>query len=237
MSRDKEDIISLMDEFENSPERALFLQLEALGSSYVVFTGNYRELVVLLGVVENQRVAIHLSDVKRRNEFLRVFEELTRLLHNFTASAKTLIDHTRTHIHRLYDGQPFVNEYESKIAEKFTSSPIQRFVQDLRNYTQHYTLPAVGRSMSWSRGQEYYNIMYYLDVKELRKWGNWSPESQQYIDAFREKLSLKQLADDYFSLVNEFYRWLDRREREINSEKLDRYRQIQKRIASMLEKE
>jgi len=224
-----------MEQFENSPERALFIQLEALRGSYRMFTGNYRELIDLLDIVENPVVAIPLKDAKRRAESLKVLEAITRLLHNFLASAKSLIDHTRTHMQSLYKGQCFLSEYETRVADQFASSPVQRFVQDLRNYALHYALPVTGSLFSWE-STEGLNIAYYINAVELRKWDRWSPEGLQYLNAFQEILPIKQLASDYFSLVDAFYKWLDKRQQEINSEKLECYRQMQKRIASLTKK-
>lgn len=49
-------------------------------------------------------------------------------------------------------------------------------------------------------------------------------------------MTFKKLASDYFSLLDEFYTWLDKREREVNSEKLERLRQMQEHIASLTKK-
>lgn len=228
-------ILSLMHQLDNSPEFALFIQMEALRSSRRIFGGNYRELTDLLGILENPMVAIPLRDAKRRAISRSALEIVTRLLHNFIASAKTLIDHTRTHMHSLYEGHPFLEEYEARVEARFASSPVQRFVQDLRNYTQHYKLPLTGSSFSWDSAQGL-NITYFADTEELAKWDKWSPEGRQYLDAFQKILPLRQLASDYLSLVDEFYKWIDKREREVNSEKLERLRQMQKRIASLTKK-
>lgn len=200
MNRDKKDIIS----FRGSYKR-----------SYRMFKRNYRHLIALLDKVEAPEVAIRLHDVKHNAEFFWALEEIAHLLHNLLASAKSLIDHTRAHMHRLYEGNPFLDEYKARVEDHLASSPVQRFVQDLRNYTQHCTLPEIGSAFSWG-ATEGLSIAYYIDAEKLRKWDNWSPESWQYLDAFRKILPVRQLAGDYFSLVDEFYKWLDKREREGN---------------------
>jgi len=200
MNRDKKDIIS----FRGSYRR-----------SYRMFKGNYRQLIALLDNLETIEVAIRLHDVKHNAEFFGALEEIARVLHNFLASAESLVGHTRTYMRNLYKGQPFFTEYEARVAEQFASSPLRRFVQDLRVYTQHITLPLTGSAFHLDR-TEGLSIAYYIDAEELRKWDNWSDESRQYLDAFQKILPVRQLADDYFSLVEEFYKWLDKSEREVH---------------------
>jgi hypothetical protein len=233
MSRE-EDILYFMEELKNSPERALFLKLEALRASYRVFAGNYSELLRLLNIVENPEVAIRLKDVKRRAESHKVREEVTRLLHNFLASAKSLIDHMNTHMTELYTEHPLLIEYETKRAGFLTSTSVHQFVQRLRNYTQHYKLPLTGSLLSYEAPKDL-TITYYLNTGELRKWKEWSPKGRKYMESFQDTLPVRKLAEDYFSLVKEFFRWLDKRQLEVNSEKLERLREIERRFARLTE--
>jgi hypothetical protein len=233
MSRE-EDILYLMDELKNSPERALFLKLEALRASFRVFAGNYRELLKLLNVVENPEVAIRLKGVERRAESHKVLEEITRLLHNFLASARSLLDHTNTHMTKLYIGHPLLSEYETRRADFLTSTPVHQFVQRLRNYAQHYKLPLTGSLLSYEAPKDL-TITYYLNTGELRKWKGWSSTGRKYLESFQDILPVRKLAEDYVSLVKEFFGWLDKSQLEVNSEKLERLREIEKRFARLTE--
>jgi len=60
--------------------------------------------------------------------------EIVCLLHNYLASAKTLIDHTRILVEELYKNTDFWAEYEARKKETFIDSPLAQFVQNLRNY-------------------------------------------------------------------------------------------------------
>jgi hypothetical protein len=231
---DGNDVIQLINQLANSSERQLAIQLEALRISHRLFASNYTELIAFLDLIESEKVAIPLHDVKRRREFIQVLDEVTRLLHNFLASAKTLIDHTRSHIRRLYQAHPFSDEYNSKLKEQLASSPVRSFVQDLRNYTQHYTLPLAGSHTSWNR-ESGLTITYFVDAKELRKWDNWAYKSRQYLNTFDEIMPVRQIASDYFSLVNKFYEWLHSRQLEVNSEQLSRLREMEERLAKFQE--
>jgi len=55
------------------------------------------------------------------------------------------------------------------------------------------------------------------------------------LESFQDILPVRKLAEDYVSLVKEFFGWLDKRQLEVNSEKLERLREIEKRLARLTE--
>lgn len=228
-----EELLRLPEEPEPSPALELMRRKEAQRTSYGVFVGNYRELTELLEVVEEPYVAIHLRKEKRNAELDKIYEELTRLLYNFLASAKSLIDHTRDYMDTFYEGSLLLDEYNEKVADHFASSPLQGFVQDLRNYTQHYKLPLISATFTIKRGHEL-RVTYAISASELRKWDNWTPRSRQYLELYHDKLPLGQLATDYYTIVKEFYEWLRKREPEFNRENPEFLRQRREHIAKLM---
>jgi len=59
--------------------------------------------------------------------------ENMRLLHNFLASAKMLIDHARELEKKIYSEHLFLNEYQSKRDEIFGKSGPAGIINGLRN--------------------------------------------------------------------------------------------------------
>jgi len=230
-----EELLRLPEEPEPSPALEFMRRREALLISYSVFVGNYRELTERLKLVENPHVAINLWTVKLDVEFEKVRDEVTRLLHNFLASALSLLDHIKVHMEKLYEGSDLFAEYTSRRREHVFSTPVYRFVYDLRQYAIHNKLPLVGRIFSFHKTRGI-RISYFLDVGELKrsKKKRWSAEARQYMDTYGGQLPLRQLAMEYFPVMNEFYKWLRKREPEFNRENPNFLRQRWERIAKQM---
>ena len=151
-----------------------------------------------------------------RGKFCSLLDEVARLLHNFLASAMTLVDHTRAHINTRHAGTAFEKEYQQHIRESFTANPVSRFVQCLRNYNLHYSLPVVSGRLSMEfdpPGQtKSMKSQFMLNVLKLQEWDNWDPPSKTYITRVGEELPVDRLADDYMKLVLPFHDWFRERD-------------------------
>ena len=69
-----------------------------------IFEGNFKELSKVLLHFENLKNALELMDQENSEATEEYHNEISRLMHNFFASAKTLIDHTRIFINKFYNG-------------------------------------------------------------------------------------------------------------------------------------
>jgi hypothetical protein len=78
------------DIMEQSPEIEVYRNLLALQASFRVFDGNYHELIQYLEYPHEQ---------SKNQEAL--IDETSRLLHNFLASAGSLVDHARVIVKTL----------------------------------------------------------------------------------------------------------------------------------------
>ena len=65
----------------------------------------------------------------KEKEMHLVLGEVTRKLHNFIASAKTYIDHTRAVIRDWYAGTDFLKEYNKEIEHRFVGNPLTGFIE------------------------------------------------------------------------------------------------------------
>jgi hypothetical protein len=92
----------------------LHLKIRALRNSYYVFEANYRNLTVALDRVGKIENLTTLWAVDNRDKLDRLLAEITRLLHNFLAGAKTLVDHTRVFENDMYKGKGFEKVYQAK---------------------------------------------------------------------------------------------------------------------------
>ena len=55
---------------------------------------------------------------------------------------KLLVAATRVFVNEHYEDTDLLREYNDRVKRDFSEAPLHRFLQDLRNYTLHYRLPA-----------------------------------------------------------------------------------------------
>jgi hypothetical protein len=138
-----------------------------------VFEGNYVWLVRALDHFGREEVLMRLWSEDNRAKLASFIDEVTRLLHNFLAGAKSLVDHTRVFTDDMYEGHAFKKVYQDKVDRDLKHSPIVCFVQNLRNYVLHKQLPIASATLSLRGGggtfEEFDNTIK-LDVNELREW-------------------------------------------------------------------
>ena len=137
----------------------IYLRLHTFGLNYYVFTKNYEEVRSILIKAQSTEAFYELWTGEKQQELLLVTRELIRRFHNFLASAKTLVDHSRSLIDDHYQDTSFYNEYQH---EKFccyffdrlrlpvTGTKKQQttgqFIQPLEIARRHCVWPVRGRS-------------------------------------------------------------------------------------------
>lgn len=208
------------DIIEQSPEMEVYRNLLALQASFRVFDGNYHELIQYLEYPheqsENQEVLI---------------DETSRLLHNFLASAGSLVDHTRVIVNELYsDTHQFRKEYELKKSEELVKNDVQNFIKNLRNYTLHETLPIVELQNSFS---ENLLLNVQIDVKIIKESEHWKSreDSENYFNKLGDNIKLIDLVKKYYELIKNFYTWLTgRQHNDIHKAHLEKLQEMKKGI-------
>ncbi|SES79893.1 hypothetical protein SAMN05421676_101481 [Salinibacillus kushneri] len=203
--------------------------------SYRIFQVNQIELSKLLDeYASNSDLALSLSSNREKLDDL--FREITRLLHNFLAAAKTLVDHTRVFYNEEYKGTEFEKDYNSKIKGNFIDIPISKFVQDLRNYILHKTLPIAGATLSFNMGAGISHSIT-LDAKSLKEWDKWTSKSKEYLESIPEdRIILKDVVDGYANQVTEFYSWFGDKQKEIHSKDIEELHKLQAKQKELYKK-
>jgi hypothetical protein len=210
-----------------SPGWLIYNQLREQQFTFGLHAANYTQLKAssadLVGDSdERAKQIIELWDARHRERITAVLNETCRLLHNFLASAKMLVDHTRIHARGLYGDHAFMSEYDERVAE-LAKQPLCRFVQQLRDYNLHYRFPIVQCTMHVENpnagGIPTNRII--VDLPAVRHWDNWSPEALTYIDSADENPSVADVAEGYMEHILRFYLWMWNREREIWAKELN----------------
>ena len=183
--------------------------LYSLEDSYYIFVKNFREVIQIPQVLDKE---VQLLSVDRHHEAWALHLEFLRRLHNYLAAVKTLVDHTRT-FRKRWSHKDFDEAFESRL-EKILSRPVLKFVQDLRNPTQHSRLPPIARVTTFEpiqSGSKNVRPVTRLMVKieDLNELYDWSPLALSYIRANidRDSIDVTLAIRQYHEMLEEFYTW------------------------------
>ena len=161
-----------------------------------------------------------------RDNVESLLDQSSRFLHNFLASAFSLIEHARKIVNRLYSGEAFKDEYQKKLEQDVINQPIHSFVKELRNYTQHYTLPILALQITFLNGFEDLDFRVKMDVEILKQWDNWKG-AKSYLDGLGDSCCIETVANEYFVLIQNFYVWLTQRQLSVHKADFERLQQMQ----------
>jgi hypothetical protein len=88
-------VMDMRDELRGTEAFRIRHDISRLIRSWRLFAGNREELVALLVEATELPQALQLWSQDNREEFEEFLEEVRRLLHNYVASAMTLVSHSR----------------------------------------------------------------------------------------------------------------------------------------------
>lgn len=224
MSRGKL-ILQLMQELQNMPEYQLFVQLQGFSLSIYTFDRNFVELQNFISFLANDPRADSLFWLRNRDKLMRAMNDVIRLLHNFVASALSLIDHTRRLYNKLYAEFGTFPDYQQRVNHDFAQDPLSQFVKCLRQYCQHYKAPNLDVTVSWKQGDERETRTFNLLVEDLRTFDEWSSLAKRYLEGIDTKIEIVEVATEYRNKVIAFYEWFQSRQEEIHSDEFKRFRE------------
>lgn len=217
---DKPEMFRISEELEAMPELARIQQIDIQKLSYFVFEDNTAELRRVLDFHGDLKQNLPLFDTDNRDSLDALQREIGRLLHNFVASANTLIDTTRR-LYEKYENGAFP-DYQTKIDSEFVTDPLSRFVKGLRNYAVHYEAPPLISKISFSIGENG-NLKSQIVLPSKKLLGfKWDAEAKRYITDCGEEIVLDSVVNDYYHKVSNFYNWFYRRLNEIHEPDLSR---------------
>lgn len=194
----KKSYSDLIVEMESLKGFRIINDIELLKGTNYTLHNNYVELK---NMMEKYEQDIEIQFLKNRPQLYFFLLEFTRLLHNYSASVKTLVDHTRNFKNKIEDNN-FQNTYEEKLT-KLNNNDVVGFMQKLRNYVQHYKLPIIKTNLSINGN--IFEAKIILDKNELLKWKKWGSNSKKYIGEFDEGIEIIPLCEEYYNLIHEFY--------------------------------
>jgi hypothetical protein len=194
------DFLNLHNKILNSKGYSVDHELLNLSTTQKIFNTNYLELVELKQYLSENPDLWHMQKRDKLDQFQL---ELARRLHNFLASVKSLVDQTRSLKKRLKLDENFEIIYEKKRQEYFGLEEFS-FVQQLREYVQHYSLLPTGLQMNLNANKENASVLT-LSKEKLMKFSNWNAHSKVYLKESPENIDLMTLITNYQDTTNNFY--------------------------------
>ncbi len=192
--------------------------IEELQATFFIFSENQKQLLTAISAFEHPPNFTTIWRVENRPALRRLHEEIARLLHNYLASAATLIDHTRIFADDLYQGKPFYEEYKKKIDDTFKSSELAGFIKGPRNWILHKGLaPTITRLSGKETTTSSLRSAIVLSHEKLKTWDRWDSRAKVYITNLNSDPPLHTIVSSYGNLVESFYDWLENRIQETHA--------------------
>jgi hypothetical protein len=201
--------LELVREDQRSQATEFVYAFESLQTSHHILNANYQELKAVSDTLDTDRRFLGRAN-RPAQDALHV--EFVRRLHNYLASVKTLVDHTRAFRSRHVRDEGFDSQCEAQLS-RLRDNPVVKFLQEFRNPVLHSGLPRVAVTTTFpeSRG---IRRQLTVSVSELLAMHDWSEEARRYIDQAQEGyhkdqkyVDLAVAAQNYQDTVTAFYSW------------------------------
>ena len=212
---------------------AISERIRPVGIAFYVFDQNYNEIRDALLSYEKHEFALEISRVGNQKKLEAFLREVIRRLHNYLASAMSLVDHTFVLVRDLYEGNLFQKEYHRERHRIFDLSPQYQFVQQLRNYALHESIVDAMATTHWDKDSGL-DTSIRLQVRRLKAWTGWKGPAKKFVRDAPDDLRLLDLVESYTSAVRQFYEWLSRRQKEMHKDDFDELKTLQEEYRKLV---
>lgn len=236
---DSDRLSRVTQELQTSEAFRVQSRFEILENSYYIFYRNSDGLLRLLDG-PGEEYAFFVAKMMGSYELsVWVMREFMRRLHNFCASAMTLVEHIRPLIRKKwYADTALCKEYDARISRDFENDGLHHFVQDLRNYVLHNTTPPTGLHVAWKWSQDSarFDLRFTLGRDQLLQWNRWDHNSRAFIGQLEADIEVNGLVRGYTEKVRDLQIWLYRRMEHDHSTELAYVAAMQEEIRQLHEK-
>jgi hypothetical protein len=221
--------MSIDSKIKNSKGYAIEQKINQFFLTKYTFKHNYLELQKHLSDQLQPETAFRLAYAQHNKELEAIQLETIRYLHNFIASALSLIDHTRVFQRRLFTkDDAFTTEYQAKIDELFVTSPLAAFIVSFRQYVQHYQSPMIANVSNLVDKAEDMQAKVVIAKADLLDFSKWTAPAKKFIHSLDNELDVVKTTDEYYQLVIGFHGWFEKRQTEIFRAELDELNALKK---------
>lgn len=224
-------ISDLHKAIEKSKGKNIHLLLRGLDQTKSIFNRNYFWLLQLDKFISEN---IEVLDIRNRDRINDFHLEFARHLHNYLASVKSLVDHTRALKQELKLDSKFEDLYEQQ-RMKILGTDTITFIQQLREYVQHYKLLPSGIQVKVDNNDGE-TITLTLDTPALKGFSGWKGASLRVIEEHPENIDIFNLLEEYQTSVSQFYKWFYDEMEEIFKNELTEFDELAKEYKAHHEK-
>jgi hypothetical protein len=193
-------ILELDEEIRNSDAARAVNRITYLIDLLNMFSRNCEQLHDLVAAV-NQTFELYDVDYRGKPEI--IYLEINRLLHNFLASASSIIAITEANIQNEYKNTTISDELDS-IFTNFYDNILARFILNLRNFSLHYQLvrPYWQLNMQRISPTEFKQISSVVISKQyLLGYKKWNIKSKQYMETQPDDIPLLPMIEEYYKII------------------------------------
>lgn len=222
-------IVELLNEIEACEGMRLYWKSKMWDHTFYTFSANALELRERLKRYEDPNQALIRTIENRSPANAQFLADVIRCLHNFLASAKSLVDHSRNLMEDVYADHPLLTEYQERVRREMGSSGLVQFVHDLRNYILHKGIPIIQESLTIRPGEKpVFSVA--LDLSRMRDWSKWSHGAREYIDSLPDHVRLAEVVEPYLEQIVFFHQWLTNRRLEVDRPAMENLRELQRQL-------
>jgi hypothetical protein len=206
MSDDMENLLAEEERIAAMPGQIAWAKLARLNRIRKIFRGNASVLLEHVNRMHNPSEALPL--LSNRQAFEEFLDETERHLHNYVAAVQSRVDHLRR-FKREDMPKGLREEYQRRVDQQFSVSPLHNFITDLRNLILHVRLPVSMASLSLEPGG-HRPLIYgaYLHSPDLLRWDGWSRQAREFIEACGSSVDLRRTVSTYTDEVIAFDGWV-----------------------------
>lgn len=172
-----------------------------------ILAGNGVQLRKLLELLEDSKRALHLCTPDERDQLRMLQSEVVRHLHNFLASARTLVDHTRAIMNEPFISEAHRTEYREEVARVFGGDLLIGFMHELRNFALHRSIPITSLQLSLHPTSGLFDSAVLVDLDQMADWEGWRSAGKAFIGSHRPTIRIMILVDGYEGKIKGLSEW------------------------------
>ena len=159
------------------------------------------ELCRLATALEDLNDPLKIHGVEQRERLQGLFNEVVRFLHNFSAGALALVDHTRVLMKENFITEQHRFENQARIDQNLKEAPLGKFVQDFRNYVLHCGIPHI--ALNWELKTEKWKLN--LTLTPMLMWNGWTEHARSFIEAHKPAVQILYIVNRYEEIIRSFH--------------------------------
>jgi hypothetical protein len=197
----------LQEEMAEHPGLLILRAWKGLQRMLQVHDANGMDLQsILVRLREDPELAVEMFQNTRPPVIREQVEAaIDQRLHNYVASAVSLVDHSRRLLRR-YEGTRLWAEYGRRRGA-ISAGGASLLIRGLRNYALHRELPFVGGTVTLS-AESGASATMLLNSESLLEWDKWEAAARRFIENSGDTIDLHALVVEHTQLVDDLYRWL-----------------------------